>query len=946
MIRILSLLVIGSFLLFGCTSVKRTTAAQPSSAAQMESFLEQPLPLDTLVVKGKLNNGLTYYFRQNHKPENRVELRLVVNAGSILEDDDQQGLAHLCEHMAFNGTKHFHKQALVNFLESIGMRFGADLNAYTSFDETVYMLQIPTDNDTILDKGFLVLEDWAHNVTYDPEEIDKERGVVIEEWRLGRGASQRMRDKQLPILLKGSRYAHRLPIGQKAVLDTFKHESLTRFYHDWYRPDLMAVVVVGDISVAQAEQLIHKHFDQIPEKQNPKERKFYPVPDHDRTLYAIATDPEAASSSVSVYYLLDRSEDKTNGDYRQSILEQVYNSMFNQRLRELSRKADPPFIFAYSQKGMLVRTKDAYILGAMVKDGQIERGLETLLTEARRVSEFGFTQSELERQKKAMLRYMEKLFNERNKTESRSYASEYIRNFLQNEPIPGIAYEYELYKKFVPGIKLEEINSLGKSWMKDNNRVILVNAPQKPDVPVPTEQDLKQVLDKVARETVTAYKDDVVNAPLIERPPKPGKIVKEKKYEDLGVTEWTLSNGVKVVLKPTDFKNDEIRFTAFSPGGYSLADDKDLVPARIADDIVYSSGLGKFSHTQLQKLLAGKIARVSPNISNLTEGISGSASPKDLETMFQLVYLSFTEPRMDSTAFLSYKTKYIASMENKNADPAQVYQDSVTVIFTGNHPRYRPWDASTAKQFDLVKSFQFYKDRFGDASDFTFIFVGNFTLEQIRPLIEKYLGGLPALHRNEHWMDRTFDYPSGVIRKTIKKGLEPKSINTIIFSGKAEWSEQNETLLTALTRVLTIRLREKLREEKSGLYSIGVRGRLQHYPRQRYTVSIRFGCDPKRVDELTKEMFVQIDSLKNYGYPEEYLEKVKKMGVREFETNLKKNSFWLHRLKAVYFNHEDVHEIMRLKERLQKLTMKDIQLAAEKFLNENNYVQVVLVPEK
>jgi len=905
-----------------------------------------PLPQDSAVIKGTLSNGITYYIRQNPKPENRVELRLVVNAGSILEDDDQQGLAHLCEHMAFNGTEHFHKQELVNFLESIGMRFGADLNAYTSFDETVYMLQIPTDDEEILDKGFLVLEDWAHNVTYDPVEIDKERGVVIEEWRLGRGASQRMRDKQLPVLLKGSRYAHRLPIGQKAVLDTFKYESLTRFYHDWYRPDLMAVVVVGDLDVAQAEQLIRKHFEAIPEPQNPKERKFYPVPDHDRTLYSIATDPEAARSSVSVYYLLDRSSENTHKDYRQSILEQVYNSLFNQRLRELSQKEDPPFIFAYSQKGMLVRTKDAYILGAMVKDGGIERGLKTLMTEAKRVAQFGFTPSELERQKKAMLRFMEKAFNERDKTESRSYASEYIRNFLQNEPIPGIAYEYELYKKFVPGIRLEEINSLGKNWMNDNNRVILVNAPEKEGVPVPTGDDLKHVLDRVAQTDVTAYSDEVITTPLLETPPKPAPVVQEKKYDDLGVTEWTLANGVKVVLKPTDFKNDEIRFTAFSPGGYSLVDNAELIPAKTADAVIYACGLGAFNRIQLQKLLSDKIAHINPYIRNLTEGISGTASPKDLETLFQLVYLVFTAPRMDSTAFLSYKSKFIASLENRSADPMQVYQDSLTAILTQHHPRYRPFDVSTAKQLDLVKSYQFYKDRFADASDFTFIFVGNFEPQQIKPLVEKYLGGLPSIQRKENWMDRTFDYPKGVIRKEIKKGLEPKGINTIIFAGPAKWSEENVTRLSAMTRVLSIKLRERLREDKSGLYSIRVSGRISHYPRERYTVSVKFGCDPNRVDELTREIFVQIDSLKNYGFPEKYLEKVKKMGQREFETNLKKNSFWLHGLNRVYYNHEDIYEIMHANDRLQQLTMQDIQNAAKEFLNNKNYVQVVLLPEK
>ncbi len=936
-----SFLILFSFvLLLSCAGNK------PQPAKVAPDLKTMDMPVDTLVHKGTLANGLTYYLRHNAKPAKRVELRLVVNAGSILENDLQQGLAHLCEHMAFNGSKHFHKQALVNYLESIGMRFGADLNAYTSFDETVYKLQIPTDDEEILKKGFWVLQDWAQNVTYDDEEIDKERGVVIEEWRLGRGAQMRMLDKQLPIMFKGSKYAHRLPIGQKAVLDTFKHETLRSFYKTWYHPALMAVVVTGDLDIPKMEALVHENFDALTNPQPLPVRKTFDVPDHKETLYAIASDPEAQYSVVSLNNGYPAEDESTIKAYREGIVERLFTGMFNSRLQELGQSEDPPFLYGYGYKGGFIRPFKSYSLTAVVKPGGISRGLEAIMTEARRIEQFGFTGSELMREKMSALRSMKKSFLERDKQESGRYADEYIRNFLTKESIPGISFEYEMYQKFLPGITLKEVDALADKWVKPHNRVVIVSVPEKEGLAVPTEAGLKQVLVDAQKTKISAYKDNALDQPLLAVKPKAGKVVKENHIKDLDLTEWTLSNGVKVVLKPTDFKNDEIVMSSFSPGGASQASTEDLTAAQMAASIVAQSGFGPFNQMQLQKQLAGKVVRVNMGIGELTEAFYGSTTPQDLKTMLQLLYLEFTAPREDSTAYNAYLGQMNAFLQNKGASPESIYQDSVLVTFTGHHPRYKPLTMETLKEMDLQKSLAFYKDRYADAGDFTFFFAGNFDLKTIRPLIETYLGGLPSTGRKETWKDVTFDYPAQKVENIFHKGIEPKSQNTIIFSGNIPWSEDNIVLLNALTNVLNIKLRERLREDKSGTYGVGVRASVSHFPRQRYKITISFGCDPKRVDELTSEMFSQIDSLQQFGLDNSYLDKVKNISQREFEKNVKRNNFWLSKMKYVYFNQIDPENILKRNERVHKLTMKEIQDAAKKYFNKDKYVRVVVLPEK
>ena len=612
--------------------------------------LTQEIPVSPDVTIGQFDNGLRYYIRQNHEPENRAQLRLVVRVGSIVEDDDQLGLAHFTEHIAFNGTENYAKQELVEFLESLGMRLGADVNASTSFDETVCQLEVPTDDPTALAAGIQILEDWAHGLTLDEEEIESERGAVIEEWRLGQGASTRIRDQQFPVLLEGSRYVDRSPIGTLESLQSFDPEALRRFYRDWYRPDLMAVVAVGDFAVDEVESLVRQHFAGLLNPAEPRPRETFPVPDHDGTRFTIVTDVEMPRASVAVYHMMESWDETTLDAYRQSIVERLYNTMINQRFQELSRQPDPPFVFGQSTRGRLIGSKGAYMLVAGVQEEGIERGLDALFTEAERVARFGFTESELARQKVAALRGMERSYANRSDRSSGGFVAEYIRAFLQNESIPGIGYENELFKRFVPEITLEEVNAIGRDWIHDDNRVIAVTAPEKDDLEIPGEDDLLAVLDGVRSKSITAYVEAFVDRPLLADPPVGSAVVSERTLEG-GVTEWELANGVTVAFKPTDFRADEVVFRGVSPGGTSLATDDEYSAARIATAIVSGGGLSDFNAIELRKVLTGKVVSVRPSISEFEEGVSGGASPQDLETLFQLIYLNFTAPRADPEFF-------------------------------------------------------------------------------------------------------------------------------------------------------------------------------------------------------------------------------------------------------------------------------------------------------
>ncbi len=921
-------------------------AQQPAPASAATAPLDSKIPTDTAITTGTFPNGLRYYIRHNATPENRASLRLVVNAGSVLEADDQQGLAHFVEHMAFNGTTHFPKMQIVDFMESIGMRFGPSVNAFTSFDETVYMLEVPTDQPAVLDRAMLILQDWAHDVTFDPEEIDKERGVIMEEWRLGRGASARMQDQQFPILFAGSRYATRLPIGKPDIIQHFTDDKLTRFYHDWYRPDLMAVIAVGDFDTAAVRKLVEAHFASIPAATNPRPRPVYDVPTHAGTSYAIATDKEATTTSVSVYNTMPARDETTVGAYRRSIVEGLFAGMLNARFSEMARKPDAPFLGASAGRGRLVRTAEASMLRAMVKDGGVAPGLEALFVEANRVAKFGFTASELERQKVALARSLERAVVEKDHEQSADLAAEYSRNFLQDEPIPGIVYENDLYTRFLPGITLDEVNALARTWSPDNGRVVMVNAPEKPGVPVPTQAALAAAITSAAHTPITAYTDRVTTQPLMPTLPTPGTIIATSTDEAAGITEWTLSNGVHVVLKPTTFKQDEIVFRAFAFGGTSLAPDDDFVPASTAGQVIAAGGLGQLSALDLRKLLTGKVASVRPSIGTYSEGLGGGGSPQDLETLFQRIHLTFTAPRADKELFDVMREQTKSALANRTAQPEFALQKALSAALTQDHPRARIMTPEMVDQMDLDKSLAFYRDRFSDASGFTFVFVGSFTPETLRPFVERYLASLPSTGRHETWKDVGIRNPDTVIEKRVDKGIEPKSQSRIVFVGPFEYDQTHRAVLRAMATVLEGRLRTTLREDLGGTYSVSVSPAYSKIPVSRYQVSIAFGSSPDRTDNLVDHVFQEIDKLKTEGPSPRDVSDTKEILIREFETGSKQNGYLLAQLVGRYENGEDIDSLFQVPRTYANITADDIQAAAREYLDTKRYVKVLLFPEQ
>jgi zinc protease len=933
--------------LFCAGSLATIAAGTPlvASAQQTSSAAATPLPFDPAVTVGTLPNGLRYYIRENHKPEKRAELRLVVNAGSVLEDEDQRGLAHMVEHMAFRGTKRFARNQISSYLESVGMRYGPDINAFTSFDETVYMITIPTDTAAIVDKGFQILAEWAHNVAFEPSQIEKERPVVIEEWRLGQGAENRMQNKWFPILFSGSQYAERLPIGLKSVLEAYKPSTLRGFYDTWYRPDLMAVVAVGDFDKRQIESLIKRYLAAIPPAVNPRARALFPVPPHDSTLVSINSDKEATRSVIRLLYKQPKRFNTTTATYRQHLVEELFGSMFNDRFSEITQKPNPPFINAFASQGDLVRSAESFSLTAMVADNGIQRGLNALLTEGERVKRFGFLQSELDRAKKDLQRGIEQEYAERDKTNSDVYAESYVSAFLQSEPSTSIQYDLDAVARLLPGITLAEVNKLAGEWMTDTNRVLATTSPDKPGIVNPSRGELLLAFDAVKGADIAAYTETSPSQQLVDRDPTGGRVISERQIKEVGITEWKLSNGVRVLLKPTDFNADQINFTSYSPGGASLLPDASYIAASAADLIPTTSGVGKFTVIDLQKFLAGKQVSVYPSIDDLSEGISGSASQRDVDTMLQLVYLYFTQPRLDTSLVNTFIGRFKGVLANRSASPEAAFSDTLQVTMAQHSVREQPVSAATLDRIDPVKSFDFYKDRFADASGFTFVFVGNFKPDSIKPRIEKWLGALPSTGRKETWRDTGIRPPTGVVQRVVKKGAEPKARTALVFTGPFEYSRQNRYYLSALGELLNIKLREALRENLGGTYGVSVNPGATRDPRPSYRFTIGFGSAPERLEALTAAALAQIDSVKRFGTTPEYLNKVKEAAFRARETAIKQNGYWLSQISTFDQSGWPLAEIPNGEKLISALTVEDLQRAAVKYLRTDNYVRVSLYPE-
>lgn len=901
------------------------------------------LPLDPLVTRGTLANGITYFIRENRYPEQRAELRLAVKAGSVMEDADQLGLAHFAEHMAFNGTKSFPKNDIIHYLQSIGSRFGADVNAYTSFDETVYMLEVPTDTGKFLETGMQIMSEWAGAVTYNAADIDAERGVVIEEWRAGRGAGARMRDQQLPVLLKGSRYADRLPIGTRESLEGFTHDALKRFYATWYRPDMMAVIAVGDFDKNAVEALIRRHFASIPGGE-PTARPSFPIPPHDSVYVTIATDPEATNSSIQLYNLVSPREVRTIDDFRARYIEGLGLDMLNARFAEITQRADPPFAYAGASRGAFVASADAVTLFAGLQPDQMLSGFDAALVELERARRHGFTATELKRTIASEAAGQERMYQERDKIESAPRADELVRHFLHDEDVLGTEGEYRAYQAINPTVTLDEVNAAARTLFTPSSPVIAVNAPAKPGVTVPSAEQLLAVYRAVANRQIEPYRDSVVGSELMPVLPEPGTITAERTIEELGVTEWTLSNGVTVVLKPTDFKNDEVVLSATSPGGTSLYPDSMIVSATFASNVAGLGGLGEFSAVDLRKLLSGKVALANPVIGDRTEGLNGRSNARDVETMLQLVYLRFTAPRRDSSAFVAFRQTMQAALANMAASPQKAFTDTLIATISRNSPRAVSMSAEVLDEIDLDQAMAVYRDRFADAGDFTFFLVGSFSLASIRPLVTRYLGALPSTGRVEAARNVDPPPPTGVIEKVVRKGSEPQSMTVMVFSGPFAWTPEENHVLISMGELLQNRLLDNLREELGGTYSVTAQTQGMRDHPNAYVAFVQFGSAPDRADELEEAVLAEIRAVADSGVTEEELVKVREGQIRGTETAIKTNPFWANTLESYWQYGDDPLRILSWRERVETITAERIQAAAQKYLSGENYIRVTLLP--
>jgi zinc protease len=930
-------------LLAAATAALLFLSSRPARA-QDEADL---LPLDPAVVHDTLPNGVVVYVRENPEPEERAELRLVIKAGSVLEDDDQRGLAHLVEHMAFNGTEGFEKQELVDYLESIGMRFGPDVNAYTSFDETVYMLSVPTDSAAQFDTAFRILAEWSRRLAFDPEEVEKERPVVIEEWRLGRGAQMRTLDKHLPVLFHGSRYAERLPIGQKEILETAPIEAIRRFYDTWYRPDLAAVIAVGDFDASEVVEKVREQFADWQGPADPGIRSSFPVPPHKATLVSVATDRETPVPSVSVYHKLPVRENGTLEAYRRSMVEALRSGMLNRRYFELSQRPDPPFLGAGTGAGRFVESAEFVVYGAGLKETDVAGGIEALVTEAERADRYGFTATELEREKSEILRAVESAYDEREKTHSAMYAGDYLQHFLYGSPALGQETALGLHRRFLPEIELAEVNAATREAHTEGSRVVLLTAPEKEGVRVPSEEAVLAAFREAAEAEVSAYEDHAPQGPLVADPPVPGRVVEETTLPEIGVRVWELSNGAEIILKPTDFKDDEILFHATSPGGTSLAPDSLVVPASTADWVVEESGVGELDLVALRKALAGVQVSLSPFIAPLEEGFTGRASPKDVGTLFELVYLYATAPRGDVDAYASFQERLRNQLANRSASPEATFQDTLRVTVADHHPLTVATMMSPAlvDRMDLEASLAFYRERFADTDDFTFFMVGAFDPDSLRPLIERWLATLPSMPREETWRNQGIDPPSGIVQKIVRKGIEPKSLTALVFTGPFNWSLENVNATSALADYLRIRLREEMREDMGGTYGVGVSASGQRFPDEEFELRVSFGSDPDRVEELVPIVFAEIEKARAGEIDADDFAKVKENRRREHETNLRENGFWLSRLETYRIHGVDLREILEIDERIEALDAASIADAARRWIDPARYVRVTLSPE-
>ena len=905
-----------------------------------------PIPTDPNVRIGKLENGLTYYIRHNELPENRADFYIAQKVGSIREEENQRGLAHFLEHMCFNGTTNFPGKGIINWLETIGVKFGANLNAYTSIDETVYNINnVPVIRDGIVDSCLLILHDWANDLTLDPKEIDNERGVIHEEWRTGQGAMMRMYEQALPKAFEGSKYGHRLPIGTIEVIDNFPYQALRDYYEKWYRPDQQGIVVVGDIDVDKVEAKIKEIFSPIEMPANPAERVYEAVPDNKEPIITIAKDKEQPSTTIYIWHKHPATPNAMKGNMAylvQNYMLSMIESMLNARLEELRQSAEPPFIMGVTEDTdfLLAKTTQAFAGIALSKDDGIPTALAALVREIERARKFGFTASEYARAKADYLRSLESAYNERDKMKNNQYVQGYVRHFIDNEPIPGIEAEYALMNQLAPNIPIEAINSILPQLIKDENIVINIFGPDKEGMVYPTEAEILDILNKTKAEEITAYVDKVSDEPLMKETPKAGKIVKTEEGP-FGSTALTLSNGVRVVVKNTDFKADEIRMTAFSPGGTSIFGTSEALQVQMLNSVAGLGGLGNFSNVDLEKVLAGKKASINASVNGLTERVNGSCSPKDLETLMQLVYLTFTAPRMDDAAFESFKQRTKASLANQEANPMVALSDTLQKEMYGNHPMAIRVKSDMIDQIDYNRIMEMYKDRFKEAGDFTFLFVGNINLEEAKPLIETYLGSLPTINRKENFKDIHMDIQKGVRKNVFKKQMEtPKATVISVISGHCDFTPKNNLLMSMLSQTMNMVYLETIREKEGASYGVSAMGQMNCYPKPEAIFQIYFDTDPAKREKMEQIVMAELQKVAQEGPRPEHLAKVKEYMLKQHTENVKENGYWLNQLIEYYFSNIDMNT--NYEKLVNEITVEDVKNFTKTLLDQGNIIEITM----
>jgi zinc protease len=902
--------------------------------------------VDPKVRTGVLDNGMHYYIRANRIPEKRGEFYIANNVGAILEDDDQNGLAHFTEHMSFNGTDHFPQKGILDYLATIGVKFGTNVNAGTSLEQTVFNLSnVPLKREGILDSALMILRDWSHYVSFEDKEIDLERGVIVEEWRMYGSADERMSNKLAPIIYKGSKYAKRNVIGDTAVLKHFKYETIKNFYHKWYRPDLQALIIVGDFDENAVEAKIKKLFSSIPKSENPSPKEDFILPDNMEPLIGTATDKEATSTSVEVSCKHDitRDSEKNLGYMRLQLVRSLINNMFGKRMSELSRKENPPFISAYSYYGGFTRTKDAFTGMAQAANNEGIKALTALLTEMSRMKQFGFLDVEFERAKADLLKNYESRNMDRDRRKNRELVYPNVANFLTNNPNPGIEFEYAFAKAMTPAITLREVNSVAGTYFTDENMVVTVTGPEKEGITIPSEADIKKVLVKYKSMKIDPYIDLLAGKKLIENEPVPGKVIKVAANKVLGTTEWTLSNGMKVIFRPSDIKEDELLVLGFREGGNSLLKDEDIPSAMLLGDAISQMGVGSFSTTDLEKLMSGKRVNIRVSTSEERDGVSGRLSPKDLETALQLVYLYFTQPRWNVTDYQTWMEKMKANYINAESDPRKAFRDTISLMMANHHPRVIPMSYKMLSKVNLSTLQAIYKDRFSDPGNFTFEFAGKIDPEKVKPLFEKYLASLPSVKRIQAYRDNGIRPPKGEAKQDFKhEAKTPRTSIYINYNGTSSFSADDRILGGALRHVLELRYIERIREDEGGAYSVRVQYNVNKIPVPGFNLVVSFETDPLKADKLIGIVHKEIKNMVENGPSETDLQKAKEYFLKQRQEDMKENSWWISRMDDYYFYNLDF--LTGYDNKVNALNVQSVHDYARKVLTQGNVVQVVMRP--